>query len=300
MKRSGAIIALVVAFAVPMSSAAGTDKKAGDAVCAVEEAYGQGESARALARAVSEAVELGVPAEEIEVFVREAARAVRSPEEVSAYIEIASTLHSEGVPPGLVFDAGLEGFARGVLETEMRRSIDALRSRLLFCRTIARQHTGRGKEAGSAGDMLMRALCYTMNMGLTEDELAALGAAAENAGLDEHSFFNVLRTSMELLGLGMDPAGVAELMVRSVRGRTDVRQIARYPALVREGRENGLSDGDIYESLFVGIEDESGTEYGPSGRGTASGSGSAGGGSSGGGGDSGGGHSAGGSPGGGK
>jgi hypothetical protein len=133
---------------------------------------------------------------------------------------------------------------------------------------------------------------------LTEDEVAALGAAAENAGLDERSFFNVLRTSMELLGLGMDPAGVAALMERSVRGGTDVRQIARYPALVREGRENGLSDGDIYESLFFVIEDESGAEYAPSGGKAASGSGSAGGRASGSGESSGGGHSAGGSPGG--
>jgi hypothetical protein len=324
MKRFGAIIALVVVLAVPIASAAGTAKKAEDALRAVEEAYGDeayGDEAysdkayddeaygdkesaevgvRTLARTASAAIQSGVSAEEIEVFVREAARSLRSPKEIAAYIEIASTLHSEGVPPGLVFDAGLEGFARGVLETEMRRSIDALRSRLLFCRTIARRYAGRGKEAGSAGDMLMRALCYTMNMGFTEGEVAALGVAAENAGLDERAFFNVLRTSMELLGLGIDPAGVAELMVRSVRGGTDVRQIARYPALVREGRENGLSDGDIYESLFVGIEDESGIEYGPSGGKNASGSGSAGGGASGSGGSSGGGHSAGGNPGGGK
>ncbi|MBN2324125.1 MAG: hypothetical protein JXQ30_10355 [Spirochaetes bacterium] len=300
MKPSGAIIALIVVLAVPMLAAAGTAKKGEDALRAVEEVYAYGgsdeEGVRTLARTASAAIQSGVSAEEIEVFIREAARTHRSPKEVAAYIEIASTLHSEGVPPGLVFDAGLEGFARGVLETEMRRSIDALQSRLFFCRTIARRHTGRGKEVGSAGDMLIRALCYTMNMGLTEDEIAALGAAAENSGLDERAFFNVLRTSMELIGLGMDPGRVSALMVRAISNGVGVQEVVGLPAFVQAERENGFTDDDIYKGLLGKIDEAAAGGKHPSGDGN--GIGTPGAGSAGRGGTSGGGTSAGGNPGG--
>lgn len=301
MKRPAVIIAVIAALIVPFSAAAGTDKEAEEnAVFAVEEAYGHEESARALVGAASEAIEAGVPAEEIEPFVREAARAGRSPEEVSAFMDAATALYHQGILPGLLFSAGLEGFARGVSGTELKLMIDTLQSKLLFCRVIASRHTGRMKAtaAGSQDDLLIGALYYTMNMGVTEDEVTALSAAAGKAGLGAGAFFNVLRVTMELISLDLDSGRVAGLLARAVSGGAGVQRVAVFPAFVQAERENGLTDEDIYKGLLSRIDEAAYGKERPSGNGI--GAGLPGGGAAGRGGAPGGGSPAGGSPGGGK
>jgi hypothetical protein len=298
MKRPGAIIAIIAAVIAPISASAGTAQKVGDAVFAVEEAYGRGETAQALGRAVSEAIESGVPAEEIEVFIREASRADRSPEEVSAFIDAATALNYQGISPGLLFCAGLEGFARGVSEPEMKLAIDTLQSRLLFCRRIARRHTGRKKAAGagSLDDLLIGALYYTMSMGFEEDQVSALSTAAEKARLGERMFFNVLRVAMELISLDLDPGRVSTLMARAVSSGAGAEEVAGFPAFVQAERENGFTDDAIYEELLGKIDEAAAGGKQPSGDGN--GIGTPGAGSIGRGGASGGRTPAGGSPGG--
>ncbi len=298
MKRHAVILAVIAALLIPVSAAAGTDKKAKIAVSAVEEAYGHEESARALMRTASGAIESGVPPEDIVLFVREAARVGRSPEESSAFMDAAIALHQQGISPGLLFSAGLEGFARGVSETELKLTIDTLRSKLFFCRSIARRHTGRTKEAaaGSPDDLLMGALYYTMNMGITEDEVTALSAAAEKSGLGARAFFNVLRVTMELISLDLDPGRVSALVARTVSSGAGAEEVAGFPAFVQTERENGFTDDDIYEELLGKIDEAAAGGKQPSGDGN--GIGTPGTGSSGRGGASGGRTSAGGSPGG--
>ena len=300
MKRPAVILAVIAALIAPLSAAAGTDKEAENAVSAVEQAYGHEDSARALMGTVSGAIESGVPPEDIILFVREAARAGRSPEEVSAFMDTATALHHQKILPGLLFSAGLEGFARGMSETELKLTIETLQSKLLFCRVIASRHTGRMKAtvAGSQDALLIGALYYTMNMGVTEDEVSALSAVAGKAGLGAGAFFNVLRVTMELISLDLDPGRVAGLVVRAVSGGAGVQRVAVFPAFVQAERENGFTDEDIYKGLLSRIDEAADGKERPSGNGI--GAGLPGGGAAGRGGAPGGGSPAGGSPGGGK
>jgi len=298
MKIMKAILLLFIILGIPLSASAGSDHEAASVASAVDDIYGDRGGTVELKVALSEAVDVGMPSEAVEGFVREAARSERDPGEVAEYIRAASDLFSDGIPEALLFNTLIEGFVKGVGREEMQRSVGLLRSKLRFASKITAKHTVRRGGGRSDHELLLSALFHTMNMGYAEENLKALSKAAGEKNLTSRGFFNILKVSMELSGLGIRPARVTAIMERSIRNGTSMRQMSGYPSFVREGREKGLADNDIYSFLMIKADEVLNSEKSSSGTGTGSGQSASP--SRGKGGPPGGGPSTGGSPGGGK
>ncbi|HUT64594.1 MAG TPA: hypothetical protein VMZ05_00430 [Spirochaetota bacterium] len=298
MKIMKAILLLFIILGIPLAVSAGSDREAASVASAVDDIYGDRGGTEELKIAISEAVDAGMPSEAVEAFVREAARSERDPGEVAKYIRVASDLFSVGIPEALLFNTLIEGFVKGVGKEEMLRSVGPLRSKFRFASEISEKHTGKRGGGGSDHELLLSALFYTMNMGYAEENVKALSKAAGEKNLSSRAFFNILKISMELSSLGLRPARVSAIMERSIRNGTSIRQMSGYPSFVREGREKGLADNDIYGFLMIKADEVLISEKSSAGTGTESGKSAS---PSGGkGGSAGGGPSAGGSPGGGK
>ena len=296
MKTFNTILLLFIILGVPIALSAGSAREAASVVSAVDDIYGDRRGTEELKIALSEAVDAGIPSEAVEGFVREAARSERDPGEAAEYIRTALDLFSDGIPETLLFNTLIEGFVKGVGKEEMLRSVGPLRSKLRFASEITVKHTGR--RGGSDYELLLSALFHTMNMGYTEEDIEALSKAAGEKNHSSRAFFNILRISMELSNLGFRPARVSAIMERSIRNGTSIRQISGYPSFVREGREKGLTDKDIYGFLMIKADEVLISEKSSAGPGTESGQSGFPAGTKGG--SAGGGPSAGGSPGGGK
>lgn len=297
MKIMKAILALFIILEIPLAASAGSDREAASVASSVDDIYGDRGGTEELKIALSEAVDAGMPSDAVETFVREAARSERDPGEAAEYIRVASDLFSDGIPEALLFNTLIEGFVKGVGKEEMLRSIGPLRSKLHFASEITAEHTGRRGGGGSEYELLLSALFYSMNMGYAEENLKTLSEAAGEKNLTSRAFFNILKISMELSNLGLRPARVIAVMERSIRNGTSIRQMSGYPSFVREGREKGLADNDIYGFLMIKADEvltsekssagpgaESGKQASPSGgKGGSPGGGPSAGGSSGGG-----------------
>ena len=295
MKTREFILALSIALLVPLALSAGSQRDADSAVSAVEVIYGERDDIEVLKSAVSKAVDAGIPAEEVESFIREAAAADRDSGEVAGYVNNASELFSLGIPQTLLFNTLLEGFVKGVEKDDLLRSIGPLRSRLLLAGKITENHTGR-RGKGSEQELLLSAIFYSMNMGYAEKEIEALSKAAGETSLTGREFFEILKISMELSSLDLEPVRVTAIMERSIRNGITIRQMSGYPSFVREGREKGLAQDDIYSFLMAKADEiltseksqagaamESGKKASPPAKGGSAGGGPSAGGSSGGG-----------------
>jgi hypothetical protein len=268
------ILLLLSALAAPFSVSAGTGKDSASLASEMVDVYGEGTDTEPLELAALEAIDVGISAEVIETFIMEGSRAGRSPAEVSAYIEIAADLHSQGIPTEIFFNAMLEGFVKGAREVEMRRSIGMLLSRLLYCREISLRHTGR--RGGKVGEhkLLLSALFYTMNMGFSEDEVKTLSSAVEETGLSGRTFFGILRVAMELSNVGLGNGQITVLMDRSIRSGVSIQQMNMFPEYVNEERAKQLTDDEFYGFLLRKADEalaserspeDTNREYGPTG-----------------------------------
>jgi len=271
MKIMKAILALFIILGIPLSASAGSDREAASVVSAVDDIYGDKGGTEELKIALSEAIDAGMPSEAVETFVREAARSERGPGEAAEYIRVASDLFSDAIPAGLLFNTLIEGFVKGVGKEEMQRSVGPLRSKLRFASEITAKHTGRRGREGSDHELLLSALFYTMNMGYAEENLKALSKAAGEKNLSIRAFFNILKISMELSSLGLRPVKVTAVMERSIRNGTSIRQMSGYPSFVREKREKGLADNDIYGFLMIKADEVLTSEKSSAGPGMESG-----------------------------
>ncbi|UCB44600.1 MAG: hypothetical protein JSV25_10300 [Spirochaetota bacterium] len=251
MKLMIPLIAGIIVLSMPAIAIPGTAREeASSLVAALDKVYGADVDTEALKSAVSEAVEAGIPSELMETLVRESASKGRSPKEVSGYIEIASDLHSNGIPSELIFNTVLEGFVKEVDKETMENTIGMLRSKLLFCNETAQRHTGRRGGKQSRHELLLTALFYTMNTGFNKSQITTLSKAEADEKLGSLHFFNILKISMELQNLGLDNGSITVLIERSIRQRVSIHQMSQYPSIVREGKVQGLSDEQIYSSIF--------------------------------------------------
>ena len=167
MKLMVPLIVGFIALSVPVIVMPATDKDASSLGTVTDEVYGGNVDTEALKLAIFKAVDEGIPSEVIETLLRESARFGTAPEEVSSYIEIASDLHSNGIPSEHVFNTVLEGFVKGVDDDKMKLTINRLRSRLLFCNEIAQRHSSSRGGKESRHELLLNALFYTMNTGFS-------------------------------------------------------------------------------------------------------------------------------------
>ena len=271
MKLMIPLIAGIIVLSVPSIAIPGTAREeASSLVTALDKVYGADADTEALKSAVFEAAEAGITSEVMETVVRESASTGRSPKEVSGYIEIASDLHSNGIPSELIFNIVLEGFVKKVDEETMENTISMLRSRLLICNEIAQRHTSRRGGKESRYELLLTALFYTMNTGFNKSQITTLSKAEADGELGSLHFFNVLKTSMELQNLGLDSSSITVLMERSIRQRVSIQQMSQYPSIVREGRAQGLSDEQIYSSIYNKTDKDSVPERSDSKKSTAS------------------------------
>jgi hypothetical protein len=271
MKIIKAILVLFIILWIPLAASAGSEREAASVASSVDDIYGDIWGTEELKIALSEAVDAGMPSDAVETFVREAARSERDPVEAAEYIRVASDLFSDGIPEVLLFNVLIEGFVKGVGKEEMLRSIGPLRSKLRFAGEITAKHTGRRGGGGSDHELLLSALFYTMNMGYAGQNLKTLSKAAGEKNLTSRAFFNILKISMELSNLGLRPVKVTAVMERSVRNGASIRQMSGYPSFVREGREKGLADNDIYGFLMIKADEVLNSEKSSAGPGTKSG-----------------------------